>query len=202
MNAILERIKKAYHLETDAEVADFLDIKPSTLSMQKNRGRLDLKRIIEKCNDLNKNWLLDGNGAMRPVDRNSKSIPIFKRLEVDNAKVNFESSIKVGDLFADLDEDLEKRLLAGNLIGYLAPEDTVAPAVRENDVAIIDLKKELKNNSIALLSERQDVVLRRVTSKKGHLIAKKGSGDDDLIHVDDNDNCHCIGKVISVLKSV
>ncbi|MEL7833307.1 helix-turn-helix domain-containing protein [Fodinibius sp. Rm-B-1B1-1] len=202
MNAILERIKKAYHLETDAEVADFLDIKPSTLSMQKNRGRLDLKRIIEKCSDLNKNWLLDGIGAMRPVNHNSKTIPIFKRLEVDEDKVNFENSIKVGDIFADLDEELEEHLLAGNLIGYLAAEDTVASAVRENDLAIIDLKKDLKSNSIALLSGGQDVVLRRIVNRKDQLVAKKDNRDDNAIHIEENDNYHCIGKVVSILRSV
>ncbi len=62
---------------------------------------------------------------MRPIDRNGKTIPIYKRLEVNDAKVNFENSTQVGNIFTELDEDLEKNLLAGNLIGYLAPENTV-----------------------------------------------------------------------------
>ncbi|MDZ7680903.1 MAG: hypothetical protein U5J63_04110 [Fodinibius sp.] len=69
MSKILQRIKEAYHLETDAEVANFLNIKPSTLSMQKNRGRLNLQRIINTCSELNKNWLLDGTGKMWEPER-------------------------------------------------------------------------------------------------------------------------------------
>ena len=202
MNAILERIKKAYHLETDAEVADFLDINPSTLSMQKNRGRLDLKRIIEKCSDLNKNWLLDGDGEMRPISSKSKSIPVYKTLDVNETEINFKNSTQVGNIYADLDEELEEHLLSGNLIGYLASEDTVAPAVREKDVVIINLKEELNNDSIALLSGLQNVTLRRVISKNGQLMAKGTDTDNDTINIDATDNYHCIGNVISVLRRV
>ncbi len=85
MNTILERIKLAYHLETDAELANFLDINASTLSMQKNRGRLNLKLIIQKCRDLNKNWLFHGKGHM--WNHNAESarqirIPIYKTLHL------------------------------------------------------------------------------------------------------------------------
>ena len=58
---ILEKIKSAYHLDTDASLARFLDMKPNTLAMQKKRGSLNWVRIFEKCSDLDKNWLLHSN---------------------------------------------------------------------------------------------------------------------------------------------
>ncbi len=69
-------------------------------------------------------------------------------------------------------------------------------------MAIIDLRKELNSNSIVLVSDVQDVVLRRVVNRKGQLVAERGNGDDNFINIDENDKCYCIGKVISVLRSV
>lgn len=202
MNAILERIKKAYHLETDAEVADFLDIKPSTLSMQKNRGRLNLKRIIEKCSDLNKNWLLDGEGAIRSINKNSKKIPIYTTLEVNGTSVNFEKSTQVGNIYTDLDNELEEHWSAGNLIGYLASKNAATPVVKENDIAIIQLTNELRNNSVALLSDFEEVIFSHVINREGEHVAKLDDEDSDSINIDKNANCQCIGNVISILRNV
>lgn len=62
---IINRIKEAYDLKTDADLARFLGINPSTLGMQKNRGSLDWQLILDRCSDLNKNWLINGTGPMR-----------------------------------------------------------------------------------------------------------------------------------------
>ncbi|MCE7934592.1 MAG: hypothetical protein DYG96_08360 [Chlorobi bacterium CHB2] len=62
---ILDRIKTAYQLETDANVAKFLNIATSTLSSWKKRGRANYVRIFAKCEDLNLHWLITGEGMMK-----------------------------------------------------------------------------------------------------------------------------------------
>lgn len=58
------RIKKACNSDTDKGVADFLDLKKSTLSMWKKREKVDLELLTTKCEHVNLNWLIRGKGNM------------------------------------------------------------------------------------------------------------------------------------------
>lgn len=62
---ILERIKDFYGFKTDAELQTFLGLSQSTFASRKKRGTMDVLSIISKCNDINPNWLLTGNGTKR-----------------------------------------------------------------------------------------------------------------------------------------
>ena len=61
---ILDRIKEAYSLKTNAKLASFLGIAPTTLSSWYSRNTFDLDLIYEKCVDVNIEWLLTGQGSM------------------------------------------------------------------------------------------------------------------------------------------
>jgi hypothetical protein len=57
VNSIFDKIKSAYNLKSDADLAYKLNINQSTLSMQKKRGSIDIQAIINNCSDLDFNWL-------------------------------------------------------------------------------------------------------------------------------------------------
>lgn len=61
---ILDRIKEAYSLKSNAKLAAFLGIPPTTLSSWYSRNSFDLDLIYEKCVDIDLNWLLTGEGSM------------------------------------------------------------------------------------------------------------------------------------------
>jgi transcriptional regulator with XRE-family HTH domain len=61
---ILNRLKEQKKFNTDLEFADFLGIKQSTLSTWRSRNTLDYELIIAKCDNLNLNWLFNGEGSM------------------------------------------------------------------------------------------------------------------------------------------
>lgn len=65
---ILERIKKAYNLKTDIEVADLLGINKTTLSNWKARNSIDLQLVFSKCEHINADWLLKGEGESRKTE--------------------------------------------------------------------------------------------------------------------------------------
>lgn len=204
MNAILERIKEAYHLETDAEVADFLDIKPSTLSMQKNRGSLDLNRIIERCSDLNKNWLLDGNGKKRTVDESlpSNAIPVYSSLDIQGLSPDFESSPKIGSIYTDISNGEGTFADSGSLIGYVNSGNEMSPTIKEDDIAVVDLDEEPTDDEIFLIASSHEVSLRHLQKEQDKLIAKAKNGKDKTIELDLNESHCCIGKLIWVLRRV
>jgi len=61
MNLIFNKLKVAYELSTDAELAKKLEIKPSTLSMHRKRGTIDINSILNTCKGIDFNWLFDHN---------------------------------------------------------------------------------------------------------------------------------------------
>jgi hypothetical protein len=71
---ILERVKKAYDLHKDADLARFLESKPGTISSWKARNSIDYDLVLAKCNGINLNWLLAGEGEAFPVKSNVKNL--------------------------------------------------------------------------------------------------------------------------------
>lgn len=202
MDAIIERIKEAYHFKTDAEVANFLGIQPSTLSMQKNRGRLNLKRIIDKCSDLNQNWLLHGEGKKRVSSNfDDSGIPIFVNLDVSGSAPDFDESSKAGNIYTDVSEEIgHLSINPDNVIGLVTPEDVMAPTVKKNDIAIIDLEEKPIDDSIFLISSPHRVILRRIKEIGGSFIAKCDNGKQESIDLNSDNGYQPIGKLIWVLR--
>ena len=61
---IINEIKLYLGIKTDSEFADFLGIKQPTISTWRKRNTIDYKLIITKCNNIDANWLLTGQGEM------------------------------------------------------------------------------------------------------------------------------------------
>lgn len=58
---IFARIKSAYNLDSDQELAAFLHIRSNTLAMQQKRGNVDFGLVLEACAEQDLNWLLRGD---------------------------------------------------------------------------------------------------------------------------------------------
>lgn len=61
---VLNRIKEYFGLKTNAKLATFLGIAPTTLSSWYSRETFDLDVIYSKCVDVNLDWLLTGRTSM------------------------------------------------------------------------------------------------------------------------------------------
>ena len=75
--SILTQIMKYKGFGTKASFASFLGIKPNTLSNWFSRNTFDIDVILEKIPELNKAWLLTGEGNMLndAVSNNTHNIP-------------------------------------------------------------------------------------------------------------------------------
>ncbi len=61
---ILERLKEIKGFKTDTELAVFLGITRSTLSNWHNRNSIDFDILFSKCEHINIDWLITGEGEM------------------------------------------------------------------------------------------------------------------------------------------
>ncbi|GHV13545.1 transcriptional regulator [Bacteroidia bacterium] len=78
---ILNRVKQSNYLASDKELADFLGISKSTLSNWYKRNSIDYDLLFSKCEQIDKNWLLTGQGEML----RSEKKPEVKEYDIDNS---------------------------------------------------------------------------------------------------------------------
>lgn len=90
---ILERVKVAKNLASDAILAHFLGIKPSTLSNWKARNSIDYDKLFSKCEDLNLDWLLTGYGNMQREKSDLSSIPNQAVINEDTPELYYKNKI-------------------------------------------------------------------------------------------------------------
>ena len=59
---ILNRIKSHYNFKKEIELATFLGIASNTLGNWYSRNTMNFDRIFTKCEKLNPNWIINGQG--------------------------------------------------------------------------------------------------------------------------------------------
>ncbi len=101
---IINDIKKYYKIDSDAEFARFLGIKPQTLASWRSRNSIDYDLLSSVCVDINMNWVITGEGYMLNAD-----IP-NTQFEVPNTQ--FQSQAR--NIFDEAE-----------FIGYVNEEDTI-----------------------------------------------------------------------------
>lgn len=70
---ILNKIKEHLDIRFDRSFADFLGIKTTTLAMWHTRNTYDVELLFNKCEFLNPEWLLTGEGEMLKTVHKIKS---------------------------------------------------------------------------------------------------------------------------------
>ena len=122
-NLILDRLKSAYNMKYDTEIADLLGKDASTISTWRRRGTVDYAIIFAKCNDLNANYIIHGD---MPVKRMAATIEpghimnepkkeyqiknIISRIET--LSINPEEKIEILNMYLSILEEKEKNNLA------------------------------------------------------------------------------------------
>lgn len=77
---IIDAIKVYLKFNTDTELADFLGVKQPTISSWRSRNTLDYDLIITKCNDIDANFLMTGEGSLLKTKSND-SLTLFSGKE-------------------------------------------------------------------------------------------------------------------------
>ncbi len=172
--------------------------------MQKNRGSLNLQRIIRKCADLNKNWLLDGEGEMRKkaMGSNPNRIPVYSSLNIEDQVPDFHRSIKAGNIYADVTEELLEFTASDQIIGYIVSEHSLAPTLRKGDIAIISLDNSIEGDDIYLVSEDHEVSFCRLPQKTVDKVLESENGVQEPQNQSFLNGSKIIGNLVWVMRRV
>ncbi len=182
---ILNKIKDKENFKTNKDFADFLGIKPTTLSMWYKRNSIDIELIFKKCEYLNPEWLLTGNGEMLkeniPVVKanTNKGIPMlpfdaFAGIGTDVEGVNFDV----------IEERYEIPLFDGIKVDFMLPVrgSSMYPKYSSGDVVACRLVTDRLfyqwNKVYVLDTFSQGVIMKRL---------HKGNNEHTLICHSDNE---------------
>lgn len=125
---ILNRLRLVADTTSDAGLARFLGISPATLSNWKARGSIDYDLVFSKCEEINLDWLLTGQGNMRRSERQENQEPtVIYTSDPKDAAIIADKQLIIerdAELIASLREkikDLETKLSKRTLGLHSAP---------------------------------------------------------------------------------
>jgi phage repressor protein C with HTH and peptisase S24 domain len=166
--AVLDRIKDAYDLDTDASLAEKLDVATSTVATWRKRDSIPYQRIISKCEDVDLNWTFGTPASSRkatseslPEDRTEVNVPVYAaRLGAGDAGYGEDRIIAQGRFFEDWLRN----------VAHVTPEKAFICEVRGRSM------EDLLEDRDLVLGERKEVVDRQediyALELNGHLYVK------------------------------
>jgi len=93
VNKVLERLKSVLELDTDTQLAETLDLKPNSLSMQRARNSLNHNRIVPLCDKegISLDWLY-GFEEHAPGGESGAASAQHDELKAENERLNQKST--------------------------------------------------------------------------------------------------------------
>ncbi len=180
---IINEIKKHLKFTNDIELAEYLGVKQNTISTWKSRNTIDYDLIIAKCDFVNANWLLTGQGNMLLHtkyynDENNVSV-VEEPVEVYNRKVYKKIPLLPLTAFAGLPIGIDNGIFPADCDYYDVPEfnnradyliritgSSMQPKYNSGDIIackILKLDTYFQWNKIYLLDTEQGALIKRVT---------------------------------------
>lgn len=197
---ILSRVKIMAKVSTDTELADFLGINKSTLSNWKTRGTIDYDLVFSKCENINYDWLLTGNGDMiRQSDTQLASIEVSNKFtlrtdrDIDIQRVplyDIEATAGIVSLFTDTFTQVPGCYLS---IPDMPPCDgairvvgnSMYPIIRAGDIVLF---KQIHNIETSIIWGEMYLIAFNIEGDEYLMVKylKKGSNDNSIMLVSEN----------------
>lgn len=183
---ILSRIKLAYSLKNDAELARFLEIQRNTLSNWYSRNTIDYDKVFLKCELLNFEWLLTGQGEMlkepTPEEMNLKPMADALPLVMPTAIGGYGNSA-----FNFTDRDVKEYYVIPKFkhkqVDFMIEVEgsSMYPKYNSGDVVACRIIKDSKfiqwNKAHVVATREQGIIIKRI---------KPSDNKDTLLMVSDN----------------
>ena len=184
---ILNRIKSHYQLASNAELARFLEVAPTTISSWYSRNSIDYDLIFAKCVGVNLNWLITGLDNSSTEGKASTHQPLPSSLsQLGTPLVRIEAFGGIGNAVFSIEEkDIQAR--------YVVPEfedsdfmirvkgSSMNPKYNSGDVVACRILRERTfiqwNKVHVIATKEQGILIKRL---------RKGSESESVMAVSDN----------------
>lgn len=191
---IINEIKKYYKYDTDKDFADFLGIKPQTLSSWYSRNSFDIQLVYSKCIDISSDWLLTGKGSMLRTQNEDKIESGVKALIVSGTKgVPFVTVRAVGgfgsESFSISNMDVKEYYVIPKFnhkkVDFMIEVEgsSMYPKYSSGDVVACTILREASflqwNKTHVVATMDQGILIKRI---------QEGSSTDNLLMISDNDS--------------
>jgi len=144
---ILNKIKTYLKIEKNTDFAEFLEIKPTTLAMWYKRNTFDIELLFKKCEFIDANWLLTGQGEMLKNAPAPEPAPQESHAGADELVTLLRDKIalleKNNALLEDKIEDLKRRLEFAE--------------VKDKEEMSLKIKKQRKENK-TIIAEKNEII--------------------------------------------
>jgi len=159
---ILDRVKETYHLKSDKKLAEFLNVKASTVSAWRSRNSLNYDLILNKCKKIDLNWLfysIDDKSTLNQNDyydinqqipQNYYIIPpLFEKDKKNGNKIS--EKIEYEDIHNKiiLPVDFITHKLKSNpedLFSYINMGDSMSPLLEDKDLVVVNTSFKKPND--------------------------------------------------------
>lgn len=208
---IIREIKLYLGFKNDTELADFLGIKQNTLSTWKSRNTMDYDLVISKCDFIDANWLLTGEGEMLKSDNNT---PIVAEPQLPSGvpMLPFDAFAGIGTDVEGVNLDtIEERyvvpLFDGMKMDFMIPVrgSSMYPKYNSGDVVACRMVQELLfvqwNKVYVLDTISQGVIIKRLkkSDKEGFVICKSDNEQYEPFEIPMSD-IRTIALVVGVIR--
>lgn len=166
---ILNRIKEAYNLKNDAELARHLDVLATRISNWVSRNTIDYDLMFTKCKDLNFDWLLTGLGEKyraniilgdrNPVGNNQGTI---SGQNIGDNSINISGPISGSQKIIHPDKTIDIEYSTQDTISHVA--EPRAPYMSPNET--IAYQKEIISELQTEIIRLQKILINRLESDK------------------------------------
>lgn len=208
---IIREIKLYLGFKNDTELADFLGIKQNTLSTWKSRNTMDYDLVISKCDFIDANWLLTGEGEMLKSDNNT---PIVAEPQLPSGvpMLPFDAFAGIGTDVEGVNLDtIEERyvvpLFDGMKMDFMIPVrgSSMYPKYNSGDVVACRMVQELLfvqwNKVYVLDTISQGVIIKRLkkSDKEGFVICKSDNEQYEPFEIPMSD-IRTIALVVGIIR--
>jgi len=202
--AVLDRLKDAYDLDSDAALARKVDVASNTVASWRHRGTIPFDKILSKCNELDLNWVLKGEKSSqnemvkdpsRDLSGDAIRIPIYEdAVGAGPGDVAQDDIVAYGTFF--------RRWLRSE-IGIQPDRAFIAPVrgrsmedlLTDGDLVLCERAEEIRFEDIYVCRYEGELKVKHAHQANGTIVLQSENDRYPSIQVGSGDDCGVIGRV-------
>lgn len=195
---IIKRLKKALNIKTDSELSAHLGLSDNTITTWKQRGTFNLSLIVERCGELDLNYIVFGSKKESDSLSNIQSsyevtIPFY------SSRVSAGNPITVSEEVESYIFPAKKFHKNTFLVGVQG-DSMEGAGILDGDMLLVDTQKEPKINNIVIARVDGQLTVKTLITTNGAMFLQPENSKYKPIPIDNT--TEIIGVVVSIQRDM